>query len=57
MSCIVFVCNFLLINHDEKSSKEDILIDLVALDMAFEDIKNMSLKKEKIDSSTNNSLG
>ena len=54
MACIVFICNFLFINYDEKSSKEDILVDNLALDMAFEELNMKSLKKEKIDSSNKN---
>ena len=43
MTCIVFVCNFLFIKDDEKSSEEDYLVNYVALDMAFEDLTKKSL--------------
>jgi hypothetical protein len=55
MSFIVFICNFLFISHYGKSLKEDILVDHVALDMAFKDLTKTFLKKEKGDSPNSNS--
>ena len=57
MSSIVFICNFLFINYEEKNLEEEILIDCVALDMAFEDFTKINMKKEKADSPNNNSKG
>jgi hypothetical protein len=48
MSSVVFVCNFLFISHYGKSLEEDFLVDRVALDMAFKNLKKTFLKKEKV---------
>ena len=55
MSCLIFVCNFLLINHYGKIFEEDILVDRVALDMAFEELTKNFFKREKVDSPNKNS--
>jgi hypothetical protein len=48
MSCVVFVCNFLLISHYGKIFEEDILVDRLALDMAFKELTKNFFKKEKV---------
>ncbi len=55
MSCLIFVCNFLLINHYGKIFEEDILVDRVALDMAFKERTKNFFKKEKVYSLNKNS--
>jgi hypothetical protein len=57
MSFVVFICNFLFISHYGKSLKEDLLVDRVALDMAFKDMTQTFKKKEKVDSTNSNSQG
>ena len=55
MSCVVFVCNFLLISHYGKIFDEDILVDRLALDMAFKELTKNFFKKEKVYSPNKNS--
>jgi hypothetical protein len=55
MSCVVFVCNFLLISHYGKIFEEDILVNRVALGMAFKELTKNFIKKEKFDSPNRNS--
>jgi hypothetical protein len=55
MSSVVFVCNLLLISHYGKIFEEDILVDRVALDMAFKELTKNFCKKEKNNSPNKNS--
>ena len=55
MSFVVFVCNFLFISHYGKSLKEDIIVDHVALDLAFKDLTKTLIKKEKVETPNSNS--
>ncbi len=55
MSSVVFFCNFILISNYGKTFEEDILVDRVALDMAFKEMKKNFFKKEKVYSPKRNS--